>query len=245
MDDQDKEFFNYLARNQPQILPFFRMVPWQQKSQCASHQGNVEFHTCPTNPSETRSQQTKAEHNVLPSTSQPKLNPNVVETSYGSLGGHKHEPVPPKPSNFAVVKHQQVGNDPLLAFRQSTGGAYHALRDAIGIDRLDPQTSILSVKPGNQVLKSNGITSARVHNSNGQRTMYRTPVNNYSANFVDDSNEQPIKNSSKSSGDHRSMSTNGQNGLSDPRWSQVMQYLDNWDELLNIATNATDRCIDY
>src|SRR6218665_3628767 len=49
--------------------------------------------------------------------------------------------VSPTPSNFAVGQPQEVGYDPCLAFRQSTGGAYHALCDAIGIDRIDPQQS--------------------------------------------------------------------------------------------------------
>ena len=52
-------------------------------------------------------------------------------------------------SNFAVGQPQQVGYDPCLAFRQSTEGAYHALCDAIGIDRIDPQQSMPSATSGN------------------------------------------------------------------------------------------------
>lgn len=272
MDDQDKMFFNYLVRNQPQILPYFRLVPWQPKNQKpSSHQGKA-FNTClSTNQSETWPQETKAAHNVLPSTN---LDPNVVQTPYASLGEHKQQPVPLTPSNFPVVQRQQVAIDPFLAFRQSTGGAYHALCDAIGIDRFDPQISILFAKPGNFRLKSNDVTAASVHNfqqgkntginncalqslgdathpegawiSNEQTTAYCTPLSN-SAHFINESNKQPRNNYlSKFSDDHKNTPTSGQNGLSDPRWCQAMQCLDNWDDLLHTATNATDSgSIDY
>jgi len=57
---------------------------------------------------------------------------------------------------------------PLLAFRQSTGGAYHALCDAIGIDGIDPQQSMPSATSVNLSVRSNGVTDARVHHTKEQ-----------------------------------------------------------------------------
>src|SRR6218665_3874760 len=57
INNEDKEFLNYLVRNQPQILPYFSMIPRDSKNQQASHQ-KQEFRTCPMNKSEALSQKT-------------------------------------------------------------------------------------------------------------------------------------------------------------------------------------------
>jgi len=121
------------------------MVPWESKKQQA----------CPTNQCEAVLQNTEAGQNVLKS---PNLNQNVVRISHRGLGDRNQQPVSLTPSNFAVGQPQQVGFDPLLAFRQSTGGAYHALCDAIGIDRIDPQQSMPSATSGNLRVRSNATT---------------------------------------------------------------------------------------
>src|SRR6218665_1553944 len=100
INNEDKEFLNYLITNQPEILPYFSV----------------------------------------------------------SL----------TPSNFAVGQPQEVGFDPSLAFRQSTGGAYHALCDAIGIDRIVPHQSMPSATSVNLSVRSNGVTDARVHHTKEQ-----------------------------------------------------------------------------